>query len=68
MPCLGDLRRLVRQYGRSADAVFPGGGAKPYIINGNNKGGTFGNEYNPPISFDEQNNPLAAGGCINRDP
>jgi hypothetical protein len=65
---LGDLRRLVRQYGRSADAVFPGGGGKPYIINGNNKGGTFGNEYNLPISFDEQNNPLAAGGCINRDP
>ena len=65
---LGDLRRLVRQYGRSADAVFPGGGGKPYIINGNNKGGTFGNEYNLPISFDEQNNPLASGGCINRDP
>ena len=65
---LGDLRRLVRQYGRSADAVFPGGGGKAYIINGNNKGGTFGNEYNLPISFDEQNNPLASGGCINRDP
>jgi len=65
---LGDLRRLVRQYGRSADVVFPGGGGKPYIINGNNKGGTFGNEYNLPISFDEQNNPLASGGCINRDP
>ena len=47
---LGDLRRMVRQYGRSADAVFPGGGGKPYIINGNNKGGVFGNEVNLPDS------------------
>lgn len=65
---LGDLRRLVRQYGRSANDVFPGGGNAPFIINGNNKGGNFGDEVNLPISFDEQNNPLALGGCINRDP
>lgn len=64
---LGDLRRLVRQYGRSADAVFPGGGGKPYIINGNNKGGVFGNEVNLGIPFDETNNPNFTE-CINRNP
>jgi hypothetical protein len=64
---LGDLRRLVRQYGRTADAVFPGGGAQPYIINGNNKGGNFGNDYNLPVPFDEQNNPLFTQ-CIDRNP
>jgi SusD/RagB-like outer membrane lipoprotein len=64
---LGDLRRLVRQYGRTADAVFPGGGGKPYIINGNNKGGVFGNEYNLPIPFDETNNPNFVD-CISRNP
>jgi len=63
---LGDLRRLVRQYGRSADAVFPGGGGKPYIINGNNKGGVFGNEVNFGIPFDETNNPNFTA-CLNRN-
>jgi hypothetical protein len=64
---LGDLRRMVRQYGRTADAVFPGGGGKPYIIDGNNKGGTFGNEVNLPIPFDEKNNPNFQA-CIDRNP
>lgn len=64
---LGDLRRLVRQYGRSANAVFPGGGGAPYIIDGNNKGGNFGDEYNLPIPFNELNNPNFRE-CISRDP
>ncbi len=64
---LGDLRRLVRQYGRTATAVFPGGGGAPYIINGNNKGGVFGSEYNLPIPFDETNNPQFTA-CIDRNP
>jgi hypothetical protein len=64
---LGDLRRLVRQYGRTADAVFPGGGGAAYIINGNNKGGVFGNEVNLPIPFDETNNPQFTA-CIDRNP
>ncbi len=64
---LGDLRRLVRQYGRTANAVFPGGGGQTYIINGNNKGGVFGNEVNLPIPFDETNNPNFTG-CIDRNP
>jgi hypothetical protein len=64
---LGDLRRLVRQYGRSADAVYPGGGGAPYIINGNNKGGVFGSEVNLPVPFDETNNPQFTA-CIDRNP
>jgi hypothetical protein len=64
---LGDLRRLVRQYGRTANAVFPGGGGQTYIINGNNKGGIFGNEVNLPVPFDETNNPNFTG-CIDRNP
>jgi starch-binding outer membrane protein, SusD/RagB family len=64
---LGDLRRMVRQYARTADVIFPGGGGKPYIIDGNNKGGNFGTEVNLPIPFDELNNPNSTG-CINRNP
>ena len=64
---LGDLRRLVRQYGRTPDAVFPGGGGAPYVIDGNNKGGVFGSEVNLPVPFDETNNPNFVQ-CINRNP
>ena len=64
---LGDLRRLVRQYNRSADAVFPGGGGKPYVIDGNNKGGVFGNEVNLPVPFIETNNPNFSQ-CLDRNP
>jgi len=64
---LGDLRRLVRQYGRTANAVFPGGGGAPYVIDGNNKGGVFGSEVNLPVPFDEKNNPNFSE-CINRAP
>ena len=48
---LGDLRRLVRQYGRSANAVFPTGAYS--------QGGTYGNDVSLPIPFEELNNPLA---------
>src|ERR1043165_1653684 len=64
---LGDLRRLVRQYGRSVDAVFPGGGGAPYVIDGNNKGGVFGSEVNLPVPFIETNNPNFLQ-CIDRNP
>ncbi len=64
---LGDLRRLVRQYSRNANAVFPGGGGAQYVIDGNPKGGVFGSEVNLPIPFDETNNPNFVQ-CINRDP
>ncbi len=64
---LGDLRRLVRQYGRTIDATFPGGGGAQYIVDGNPKGGIFGNEVNLPIPFDETNNPKFAS-CTDRNP
>jgi starch-binding outer membrane protein, SusD/RagB family len=64
---LGDLRRLVWQYGRSADAVFPIG---PYEPTNSSKAGTnFGVDVNLPIPNEEVNNPLFqqnAGQCIDR--
>ncbi|MEO8200227.1 MAG: RagB/SusD family nutrient uptake outer membrane protein [Gemmatimonadota bacterium] len=56
---LGDLRRLVRQYGRSAASVFPTG---PYL-----KGGNYGTDVNLPIPAEEFNNPNFSG-CIDRNP
>jgi hypothetical protein len=46
---LGDLRRLVRQYGRAPGDVFPMGT--------HYKGGTYGSDVNLPVPADEQNNP-----------
>ena len=54
---MGDLRRLITQYGRTEANTFPGGGGKPYIINGNNKGGTWGTDVAIPIPLEETNNP-----------
>ncbi len=56
---LGDLRRLVRQYSRSASTVFPSG-AYP-------KGGAYGSDMNFPIPVSEDNNPKNKG-CIDRNP
>jgi hypothetical protein len=53
---LGDMRRLIRQYGRGAETIFPTG---PYF-----KGGTFGTDVNSPVPQREQNNPnYVAGAC-----
>ena len=60
---LGDMRRLIRQYGRGAETVFPTGAY-------HKGGGQYGPRVNLPIPFDENNNPafLAAGGkCTNDD-
>jgi hypothetical protein len=48
---LGDLRRLIRLYGRAADGsdTFPSGAFF--------KGGTYSTDVNFPVSVDEQNNP-----------
>ncbi len=59
---LGDLRRLVRQYGRAANTVFPTGNLPAPLA------GVYGNDVNLPIPFDEKNNPKAPGGCIDRNP
>lgn len=54
---LGDLRRLVRQYQRDPESVFPTG---PYF-----KGGTYGPDVNLPVPIDEQNNPEARNAGLN---
>lgn len=46
---LGDLRRLVRQYGLAQSAVFPSG---PFY-----RGGSYGSNVAFYVRFEEQNNP-----------
>ncbi|MGH7476493.1 MAG: hypothetical protein ACRELD_09405 [Longimicrobiales bacterium] len=46
---LSDLRRLIRQYGHTEDAVFPTGA---YF-----EGGIYGDDVNLPIPEEEENNP-----------
>ena len=64
---LGDMRRLVWQYGRSVDAVFPTG---PYEPDNTSKAGTnFGTDVNLPIPSEEKNNKLflqSGAACTNR--
>ncbi len=55
---LGDMRRLIRQYGRTAEEVFPSG---IYL-----KGGSYGNDVNLPMPQEEGNNPNYAG-CLDRE-
>jgi starch-binding outer membrane protein, SusD/RagB family len=56
----GDMRRLIRQYSRPANTVFPTG---PW-----HKGGAYGSDVNFPIPLTEQNNPVpGAGVCIDRN-
>jgi hypothetical protein len=55
---LGDLRRLVRQFQRSPDNVFPTG---PHY-----KTSSYGTDVNFPIHTDEENNPKFHG-CIDRN-
>jgi hypothetical protein len=46
---LGDMRRLIRDYGRDPADVFPSG---PYL-----QGGDYGTDVVLPLEFDEVNNP-----------
>jgi tetratricopeptide (TPR) repeat protein len=55
---LGDMRRLIRVYGRDPETVFPTGAY--------HKNGTYGTDVNLPIPIEEQNNPNSTG-CLNRD-
>ena len=62
---LGDMRRLIRPvslggYGRAEIDVFPNGAY--------HKGGSYGPDVNLPIPIEEQNNPNAVGGCLDRNP
>ncbi|MGI9627811.1 MAG: hypothetical protein ACR2QM_13320, partial [Longimicrobiales bacterium] len=53
---MGDLRRLIRQYGRTEDAVFPTGAY--------HKGGVYGDDVVFPIPFLEREN-SNFNGCLN---
>jgi starch-binding outer membrane protein, SusD/RagB family len=57
---LGDLRRLVRQYGRDQATVFPVGNFA--------EGGQYGSDVNFPVTQPEENNPNVQMGqtCIDR--
>lgn len=57
---LGDLRRLVRQYSRPRESVFPTGALASPLV------GDYGTDVNVIIPFSERNNPQF-DGCINRD-
>jgi hypothetical protein len=57
----GDMRRLIRQYGRTATSVFPTGAW--------HKGGNYGTDVTLPLPLSETNNPNAgAGVCTDRNP
>ena len=53
------MRRLIRQYLRSPDTVFP-------IGDYHKGGGVYGEDVNLPIPIEEQNNPNS-GGCLDRN-
>jgi hypothetical protein len=60
---LGDLRRLIRNYGRTEAEVFPGGGGRPYFLENQNlaRVNRIGIPFGPQVSFtvpvQESNNP-----------
>jgi hypothetical protein len=54
---LGDLRRLIRFYGRTPETTFPTG--EHY------RGGQYGSDVNIPITVEELSNPNFTG-CTNR--
>lgn len=56
---LNDMRRLMRQYGRTEAQVFPSG---PYF-----KGGTYGHSIQLPVPNSEKPNPLFTG-CTDLNP
>jgi hypothetical protein len=59
---LGDLRRLIRDYGRAADGSNTGG----YPIGTHYKGGIYGIDLNLPVTTDEQVGNPNFSGCIDR--
>lgn len=62
---VGDLRRLIWQYGRNSETVFPTG---PYQATNPDKSGTnYGTDVNLPIPMEESNNPsFTPAACTNR--
>lgn len=56
---LGDLRRMMREYGFAANEIFPIGTAI--------QGEAYGDDTSLPIPFDERNNPLYSGSCLTEE-
>ncbi|MEP6731663.1 MAG: hypothetical protein ABJE10_13530 [bacterium] len=59
---VGDMRRLIKQYSRAAESVFPTGAW--------HKGGNYGGDVNFPVPQAEENNPNIVAGktCTDRSP
>jgi hypothetical protein len=58
---LGDLRRLIRQYGRSAETVFPTGAW-------HKNDARYGTDVTIPVPAAEANNPNPGSGvCLSRE-
>jgi hypothetical protein len=55
---LGDMRRLIRVYGRDPETVFPTGAY--------HKNGTYGTDVNLPIPIEETNSPTPSQ-CLDRN-
>ena len=57
---VGDMRRLIKFYGRPAETVFPTGAW--------HKGGPYGTDVNFPVPQAEENNPNLVKGqnCTDR--
>jgi hypothetical protein len=59
---LGDLRRLIRDYGRAADGSDTGG----YPLGQHYKGGNFGVDLNLPVTTDEAVGNPNFSACLDR--
>jgi hypothetical protein len=57
---LGNLRRLIRDYGRAPD------GSDTFPVGQHYKGGNFGGDLNLPITTDEQTGNPNFQGCLDR--
>jgi hypothetical protein len=57
---LGDLRRLIRDYGRAAD------GSDTFPVGPHFQGGNYGVDLNLPVTTDEQTGNPNFTGCIDR--
>jgi hypothetical protein len=57
---LGNLRRLIREYGRAQD------GSDTFPVGEHQKGGSFGTDVNLPVTTDESNGNPNFKGCIDR--
>lgn len=58
---LGDMRRLIRQYGRNSETVFPTG----TFFHAGSASGSYGTDVNIILPNQEKNNPNFTG-CIDR--